>query len=211
MRTRSRLTAWLGVLAFAAACGGGGGSGSTGLVELESTTIDHVRETGSCAETGGTAFCATNSSDATAPGGQSASVVSAIATPSGAPTPTPVSTGGEATASPVSTSVPSPSDRPFPTPSPTPVPTIQVLVEGFGPDAACALAGRSLGSDDPWRTAPLAEIERGTPTTFTLPSPVPEPPDLVLLCFAPAPASLAAEIPVLSEVDPAVVFALPSP
>jgi hypothetical protein len=210
------LTAWLGVLAFAAACGGGGGggSGSTGLVELESTTIDHVRETGSCAETGGTPFCATNSSDATAPGGQSASVVFATTTPtpSGAPTPTPVATGGESTASPVATPMPSPSERPIPTRSPTPMPTtVQVLLEGFGADAACAVAARTLGSNDAWHTGPLVHVEQGRPSIFTLSVPVPEPPDLVLLCFAPAPVTVAAEIPVLSEVDPTVVFALPSP
>ncbi|HEY2388430.1 MAG TPA: hypothetical protein VGK30_15855 [Candidatus Binatia bacterium] len=208
MRIRRRLTAWLGVLVLAAACGGG--SGSTGLIELEGATIDHVRQTGSCAETGGTAFCATNSSDATAPGGQSASVVSATTTPtpSGAPTPTPLSTGGESTASPVATSAPT--DVPIPTESPTPVPTIQVLVEGFGPDAACAVAGRTSGSDDAWRTGPLAELAPGGPTVFTLPSPVPASPELVLLCFDPSPGSLAAEIPVLSEADPTVVFVLPS-
>ena len=139
--------AWLGVFALVAACGGGSGSGggSTDLIELESTTIDHVRLTGSCAEVGSTPFCATNSSDATAPGGQSASVVFATTTPtpSGAPTPMPVSGGGEATASSVTT------------PAPTPVPTVQVLLLGFGPHAACAAAARPIGSDGAWRTGPL--------------------------------------------------------
>ena len=82
-------------------------------------------------------------------------------------------------------------------------------MEGFGPDAACAVASRANGSDDPWRTAPLADLAEGGPTTFQLTSPVPEPAELVLLCFAPAPATLPFELPALSDSNPTVVFVLP--
>jgi hypothetical protein len=132
------------------------------------------------------------------------------ATPTPLRTPTPIATGGEMTASPAATATPAAtSTGPIPTESPTPVPTVRVLVEGFGPDAACAVASRVDGSNDPWRTAPLAELAEAGPTTFQLTSPVPEPAELVLLCFAPAPANLPFELPALADSNPTVVFVLP--
>jgi hypothetical protein len=192
------LTALVGMLALAAACGGG--SGSTGLIDSEGAAIDRARQNGTCVESNGAAFCATNSPNATAPGGQRASVV--------LPSPTPV-----ASATPAASGVhASPTAAPTaePTVSPAPPPRmVQVVVEGFGPDAACAVAARAAGSDDPWRTGPLTALaDSPEPTTFTLPSAVEEPSEVVLLCFAPAPSVLAAELAVLAESDPTVVFVL---
>lgn len=213
MNERHRVIALVSVLGLAVACGGG--SGSTGLIDAEGVLIDHVRQTGTCAESkAGTAFCATNSPNATAPGGQRARVVAGTPSPQATPTaiasvgatPTPVATGGESSPTPTG----APSAAPTPTASPSPEPrTVQVVVEGFGPDAACAVAARAAGSDGAWRTGPLATVDEGTdPITFTIPPDVAEPSELVLLCFAPARA-LPAEIATLTETDPTVVFVLP--
>ena len=69
---------WVGALL----AGCGGGSGSTGLITSETALIDDVRREGNCGEFDGAPYCATDSTDATAPGGQSASIVAI-----GSPTP----------------------------------------------------------------------------------------------------------------------------
>ena len=47
----------------------GHGSGSTGLITSETAIIDDVRRTGTCGEFDGAPYCATDSPNATAPGG----------------------------------------------------------------------------------------------------------------------------------------------
>ena len=195
-----------------AACGGG--SGSTGLITSEDAVIDGVRTTGRCDTFDGAPYCATDSPDAVAPGGQSVSVVTpapspaATGTPIAASTPTPFPTGPQSTA----THAP-PTVTPVPSPSPTPPEARQVtvVVDGFDEGAACATAARTLGSDAPWETGPLALVTTGAPTTFLVAADVPAPLDLALLCFAEPPDGLPMTLTTLADASPTVVFVLPSP
>ena len=221
--------AWLAVLL--AGCGGGG-SGSTGLITSEVEVIDDVRSGGTCEEFDGTPYCATDSPDAVAPGGESVSVVGTAVptpvrtaspvppptatpapsstpapgeTPTGgvAPTPTPARTIGAAT------STPRPA-TPRPSPSPGDQSTVRLQVEGFEDGAACATAARAAESEDPWTTAALVPLDpEGSVTTFPLPASVKPPRDAALLCFEDPPAELASELETLADAAPTVVFVLP--
>lgn len=116
MRERRWMVAGcLGVLGllgmFGAGCGGG--SGSTGLVTSEAEVIDHVRETGTCDEFEGAPYCASDSPNATAPGGQSVRLVGP--TPTAVRTPTP----RFVTPTPVATDEPAPSSTPSSAAEPT--------------------------------------------------------------------------------------------
>ena len=85
-------------------------------------------------------------------------------------------------------------------------------MRGFDAGAACAVAARPDGGSGSWRTGPLAPVDDASdPVTFEVPGDVPQPSELVLLCYATAPASLPAEIDTLGETDPTVVFVLPTP
>jgi hypothetical protein len=149
MNPRRTLLLWcLGL--WLAACGGG--SGSTGLITSEGALIDDVRRTGTCDEFDGAPYCATDSPQATAPGGQSASVVSsggpptpvrtatsaasptpgggatataanATATAGGAPSPTPVGTPGGSSSTPQATATPAGGKTSTPAAVPTVTPT----------------------------------------------------------------------------------------
>ncbi len=133
---RDRRTIVVGCLcAVLAACGGG--SGSTGLVTSEDAILDQVRESGTCDQFRGASYCATDSPDAVAPGGERVSVVTPVPTaaatatsvPSIAPTPVPTATSepsatptpeGESTSTPASTGGVGRTATPgFPTPEPT--------------------------------------------------------------------------------------------
>ncbi|MCC6763799.1 MAG: hypothetical protein IT293_03970 [Deltaproteobacteria bacterium] len=235
MRTWQRIVAasLAGVLA---SCGGG--SGSTGLVTSESVVVDDVRANGTCDEFDGVTYCGSDSPNATAPGGESVSVVTdaptaaptptrtatpaatATSVPGGSPTPTdggsnpsPTATAAAptpaGTASPVATGAPA---TPAPTASPAAAGSVTVVLDGFDAGAACASAARALGSDAPWRTASLVPVATGgAPTTFPLPGGVPPPVDLALLCWDAPPATVPAEVGTLAEAQPTVVFVLPSP
>jgi hypothetical protein len=122
-RRRTMVLGCLGLLL--AACGGG--SGSTGLITSEGVLIDDVRRTGTCGEFDGAPYCATDSPAATAPGGQSASVVSAggptpvrTPTPAVGPTSVATATAGGATATASRGASATPGSAPSPTPVGTP-------------------------------------------------------------------------------------------
>lgn len=219
--------AWLAVLL--AGCGGGG-SGSTGLVTSEVDVIDDVRAGGTCEELDGTPYCATDSPNAVAPGGESVSVVgTAVPTPvrtaaaptasaalsptpepgdtptggTGGPTPTPIQTDG---AQPTGVRTPSPR----PTTSPGDQSSVRLQVDGFDDGAACATAARAAESEDPWTTAALVPLDPGdSVTVFPLPTSVQSPRDAALLCFDDPPAELAPELETLTDAAPTVVFVLP--
>lgn len=114
----------LGLLGMLVA-GCGGGSGSTGLVTSEGEVIDHVRDTGSCAEFEGAPYCASDSPNATAPGGQSVRIVGPTPTAVRTPTPQFVTPTPEATEepSPSSTAAGAPTSTPGSQPSGTFAPT----------------------------------------------------------------------------------------
>lgn len=202
--------------ALLAACGGG--SGSTGLITSEGAVIDDVRSTGTCDTFDGAPYCATDSEDAVAPGGQSAAVVTAA--PSPVPTATPAA-GGTGTPEPGASMTPTNGVQPTAsaapaTPAPTPTPnderTVTAVVDGFAAGAACATAARPAGTEVPWNTAALVPVDAtGAPVTFPLPGDVADPLDLALLCFADPPAVLAAELATLADATPTVVFVLPEP
>jgi hypothetical protein len=217
----------------------GGGSGSTGLITSEDAVIDDVRQTGTCEELDGVTYCATDSPDATAPGGQSVSVDSNGGngpTPVRTPTPTPRAADGTASPTPAagSTSTPAGGGQSTPTPartvnpvptrtanptrtaSPAPTatpgstPTVSAVVDGFAPGAACAVAARPAGSTEVWKTADLVTVETdGTTTTFPVPPGIASPLDSALLCFDDPPATLPAELTTLADAAPTVVFVLP--
>ena len=208
-------TILLGALcATLAACGGG--SGSTGLITSEGAVIDDVRSTGTCDTFDGAPYCATDSPDAVAPGGQSVSLVTSAPTP--VPTGTP-GAGGVTTSTPTggvqSTATHAPataSPAPMPTSTPRDARQVTVVVDGFGAGAACATAARTLGSGAAWETGPLAALAApGAPTTFVVAVDVPAPLDLALLCFENPPDELAMMLTTLADADPTVVFVLPSP
>lgn len=217
-------TILLGALcATLAACGGG--SGSTGLITSEGAVIDDVRSTGTCDTFDGAPYCATDSPDAVAPGGQSVSIVTSAPTPTPVPTGTP---GAGASRTPVPAETPTPtggvqpsatggasataSPVPMPTSTPSDARSVTVVVDGFGAGAACATAARTLGSDAPWETGPLVSLAApGEPTTFFVAVDVPAPLDLALLCFESPPDDLVMMLTTLVDADPTVVFVLPSP
>ena len=121
MSPRRTLVLWCLGLTLAAC---GGGSGSTGLVTSEGALIDDVRRTGTCGEFDGAPYCATDSPNATAPGGQSASVVGGptpARTATSAASPTSVPTAGGPTATPQSGPTATPISAPSPTPVGTPI------------------------------------------------------------------------------------------
>ncbi len=206
-----RMIALVWVLGLAAC---GGGSGSTGLINSENALIDHVRQTGTCAESKGAAFCATNSANATAPGGQRAEVVGGTPTPLASSTPAPTGGGLSPTPAPSGGGEPTPSSSSVSTPgaSPSPMPrTARVIVEGFGPGAACCVAARAKGSDGSWQVGPLVTVDGGTdPHTFFIPFNVAEPSEAVLLCFESVPTELPTEVEELTTTNPTVVFVLPT-
>jgi hypothetical protein len=203
-----------------AACGGG--SGSTGLITSEDAVIDGVRSSGTCDTFDGATYCATDSPDAVAPGGQSVSLVTPGRTPVGTPTPGAAATGtpgGVTSSTPVpptptaqSTAAPA-TATPIPMPTATPHATRQVtvVVDGFDAGAACATAARTLGSDAVWETAPLVPVASGVPTTFLVATDVLAPLDLALLCFDHPPDTLPMMLATLADAEPTVVFVLPSP
>jgi hypothetical protein len=190
-----------------AACGGG--SGSTGLITPEQALINDVQATGTCGTFDGAPYCATDSPDAVAPGGQRANVLTPVptpqvsATPGGAvPTSTPAAGGATPTA---------PGDLPTPSATATPITrTVTVAVEGFEAGAACATGARPAESDETWRTGTLIAVDdSGTPVVFPLPAGITEPFELALLCFDDPPAALASELDTLADAEPTVVFVLP--
>lgn len=215
MRARPRIV--LGCFcAVLAACGGG--SGSTGLVTSESSVIDDVRRDGTCDSFDGAPYCATDSPDATAPGGQRVSVLTPVPTPvrTGTPGSIPTGTPGLApTPTPSGGSAPTRTAAVTASPAPTATPaaarSVTLLVEGFEAGAACATAARSAESDGPWKTATLVPVDSsGAAVTFPLPIGIPAPSDVALLCFEDPPAVLPAELATLTDADPTVVFVLPS-
>jgi hypothetical protein len=141
------LAGCLGVVLFG---GCGGGSGSTGLVTSEGEVIDHVRETGSCDEFEGAPYCATDSPDATAPGGQSVTIVGP--TPTAVTTPTP--------------RVPTPTETPQPTGEPTGVAPSSTPAGGATP---------TPGAATPIRTKTATPVRTVTPTPLRTASKVPTP------------------------------------
>ncbi|MEO6026819.1 MAG: hypothetical protein ABIR79_08150 [Candidatus Binatia bacterium] len=150
---RSTVAGCLGVLGllgligmFVAGCGGG--SGSTGLVTSEVEVIDHVRETGSCDEFEGAPYCASDSPNATAPGGQSVRIVGA--TPTAVRTPTP----HFVTPTPAATDEPAPSSTPAGGPTPT-----------AGSQPSGTLAPPTLArTSTPVRTRTATPVRTVTPT-----------------------------------------------
>jgi hypothetical protein len=204
---------------FLAACGGG--SGSTGLISQEGALLTEVRRDGTCVEADGIAFCATDSTNAIAPGGQSADGPLSTAQPTPAATAT--AAPGVPTASPTPGAQGTPGG-PAPTATPSggaPAPTATPAggssgeergatfsVEGFAAGAACALVGRPAGSEESWRTGPLVALDTTrSERFFPLATSVPEgPTEIVLLCFASPPTSLAPELERLADADPDVIF-----
>jgi hypothetical protein len=169
-------------IAFAVLVAGcGGGSGSTGLIVPENALLREVRRNGTCATSGEVTYCATDSSEAVAPDGQTA-----IGPPdvNGSPTPCPV-------------------DQ-----DPCSRDNAGFVVSGFDPGAACASALRPAGSEDPWTTGPLVPV--GGPSTqvaVSFPADFPlVPVETALLCFAAPPPSLPARLATLAEAGPDVVF-----
>ena len=130
------------------------------------------------------------------------------ATPVRTKTATPVRTK---TPTPARTATPAKSASAKPTATPAAGKTVTALVDGFGPDAACASAARAAGSEDRWQTAALVPlVPPGRPVTFPLPSGVASPADAALLCFEDPPESLPADLGTLTDADPTVVFVLPT-
>jgi hypothetical protein len=161
-----------------AACGGG--SGSTGLIVPESAVLAEVRRDGTCAASDGVTYCATNSSAAVSPGGQSANAPVDMA---GAPTPcTPDGTcSGD---------------------------SLGFVVSGFAEGAACASAARPSGSGASWSTGPLVPVSDG-PSQVEVSYPAelsPADAEIALLCFETAPTALPGHVETLAEARPDVVF-----
>lgn len=165
-----RRTLLLGCLGLLLA-GCGGGSGSTGLITSEGALIDDVRNTGTCGEFDGAPYCATDSPQATAPGGQSASVVSGTPLPTDTPTvnPTPAFTataagatataGGGVSPTPVGTpgsgsstpgNFPTPTVQPTASPGPgktsTPAPVATTTPTPVAPTVTVAVEGFPSGA-----------------------------------------------------------------
>ncbi len=108
MNERRVIVAGIVLAGLLAACGGG--SGSTGLITPEQALIDDVRQTGTCGELDGTPYCATDSPNAGAPGGQRASVLTPV------PSPQPTSTAGETPGAGAPTATPAAGRRHHPRP-----------------------------------------------------------------------------------------------
>jgi hypothetical protein len=164
VRTRAWRGVVLGCVAVAlgmlmVGCGGGGGSGSTGLVTSEGAVIDDVRREGTCGEFDGAPYCATDSPNAVAPGGQSLSLVSVTPTPVQTPTPTPHET---------QTAAPEPTETPIVVPTTTsgsgPTPT-------SGGQASSTPSSQRTRTPTPARTATPARS--ATPARTGTPKPGP--------------------------------------
>jgi len=184
LRTRLALPLPLAVAVALAACGGG--SGSTGLIVPESAVLAEVRRDGTCAASDGVTYCATNSSAAVSPGGQSANAPVDMA---GAPTPC---TPEDGTCSGDS---------------------LGFVVHGFAEGAACASAVRPSGSGASWSTGPLVPVGDG-PSQVEVSYPAelsPADAEIALLCFETAPTALPAHVETLAEARPDVVFVPPAP
>ncbi len=160
MRERRWMVAGcVGVLGMLVVGCGGGGSGSTGLVTSEADVIDHVRETGSCDEFEGAPYCASDSPDATAPGGQSVRVVG--------PTPTAVRTPTPQFAT--STPTPEPTDEPAPTATPgsggsSPTPSSEPEPTDGAPTPVRTGTPARTRTATPVRTKTVTPIRTVTPT-----------------------------------------------
>ena len=173
-------------LTFGLALGAcGGGSGSTGLIVPESAVLAEVRREGTCTDSNGVTYCATNSSTAVSPGGQSANAPVDMA---GVPIPC---TPGE---------VPCSGD------------SLGFVVRGFGEGAACASAVRPSGGGS-WSTGPLVPVgEEPTQVEVFYPAEVsPSDAETALLCFESAPTAIPAQVATLAEARPDVVFVAPAP
>jgi hypothetical protein len=159
--------------ALAVACGG---SGSTGLILPEAILLEQVRRQGTCIESQGTAFCATGSGGAVAPGGQRADTVGLLPSPGCAPD----ACGGAGTAT--------------------------FVVSGFAPGAACAVAARRVadgrwvtGDLVPVGGEPMQ-------LALPLPIDPQDASDAVLLCYERAPSAFPPELASLVDAHPDLVF-----
>lgn len=156
-----RAIVWLACMAVLLA-GCGGGSGSTGLISSEAEVIDEVRRDGTCGEFDGAPYCATDSTDATAPGGQSASIVT-VAPPTPVRTPTP---SAQPSASPAG-----PTETPTFDVAPTSTPMGAVPTPTASPGAGGATPTDGGGNPTPQRThTPMRTatvLNTGTPGART--------------------------------------------
>jgi hypothetical protein len=168
----------LGAATALCACGG---SGSTGLISPESFVLEAVRRDGTCIESAGISYCATDSDRAVAPDGQSALAPAEMGMPG------PCSPGDE--------SCPGQDQLGF-------------TVRGFGPGAACATAVRP-GGDAEWSIGSLVPVGADA-TQVPLPEPALSDgdalPEIALLCFETAPTALPPRVATLGEANPDVVF-----
>lgn len=171
----------LGTAAALWACGG---SGSTGLISPESSLLAEVRTSGTCIESEGISYCATDSARAVSSDGQSAFGPA----DEGVPGPCPA---GEETC-------PGMDELGF-------------TVRGFPAGAACATATRAdVGAA--WALGALVPVGPQTtqvPVEATTDAEAPA--ELVLLCFDVAPSALPASVTELREASPDVVFVPRSP
>ena len=161
-----------------AACGG---SGSTGLITAESALLEQVRDRASCVAVDDTSYCATDSANAIAPGGQTAD-------------------GGQI--------VPGPACSPGDPPSCDDRATASFDLTGFSSGAACAVAARPRGSADAWTSGTLTPIgDSAKSIAFPLPAGMSaDATEVVLLCFIEAPSSLPEQARLLRDFQADVVF-----
>jgi hypothetical protein len=173
-------------VALGGALAGCGGSGSTGLISPESALLQEVRRSGTCLTSEGVTYCATDSTEAVAPDGQSALGPNDF---SGAPA-NPCPVGDDTCAR---------DDTGF-------------LVSGFDEDAACASAARRAGSEDAWAIGPLQPVGGArTQVGVFLPARLSTAAvESALLCFASPPAELPAELTTLAEASPDIIFVAPA-
>ncbi|HZR84167.1 MAG TPA: hypothetical protein VFD92_23925 [Candidatus Binatia bacterium] len=162
----------------AAACGG---SGSTGLISPEGAVLEEVRRDGTCVRSGATLYCATDSGNATTPGGMHADVGDVAPAP-GCPEPGDGSCGLGG--------------------------TVTFAVSGFGEGAACASAARPAGEGGAWQVgAPVDVGGVASPLAFPLADALaPGELEIALLCFAAPPDELPTELRLLADAAPDVVF-----
>jgi hypothetical protein len=171
---------WLRHIALAAALCACGGSGSTGLILPESALLAEVRRDGTCIESEGISYCATDSEQAVSPDGQSALAPAEMG--SG---PSPCPTGGD--------DCPGRDELGF-------------TVQGFAPGAACATAAQS-SEGDAWSIGALVPVGvEATQVPVPASTDSGASSELVLLCFDVAPAELPGSVATLSETNPDVVF-----